>query len=70
MQQRARGIWYKDWQISFLLFTDDVVLLVIFCQDLKHALWMFVAEYEVAWMRIGSSKSKTMVRLEKGGWSL
>ncbi|KAK3575515.1 hypothetical protein QTP86_029266 [Hemibagrus guttatus] len=59
--QGLEGVRFGDHRILLLLFADGVVLLAPSRQDLQHALGHFEAEYEVAGMRVTTSKSETMV---------
>ena len=65
-------------KISWLLFTDDSVLLVYFESGLQHALNGFAAACDIAGMKINTSKtevlhfSRNLVKcsLQVGGVSL
>ncbi|KAK3547842.1 hypothetical protein QTP86_031969 [Hemibagrus guttatus] len=59
--QGLEGVRFGDHRISSLLFADDVVLLAPSGLDLQHALGRFAAEFEVAGMRVNTSKSEAMV---------
>ncbi|KAK3522284.1 hypothetical protein QTP86_001721 [Hemibagrus guttatus] len=59
--QGLEGVQFGDQRISLLLFVDDVVLLAPSSLDLQHALGHFVAECEMAGMRVSTSKSEAMV---------
>uniref|UniRef100_A0A8C6KY55 Reverse transcriptase domain-containing protein n=1 Tax=Nothobranchius furzeri TaxID=105023 RepID=A0A8C6KY55_NOTFU len=63
--QGVEGIRFGGLRIRSLLFADDVVLLASSERDLQLSLERFAAECEAAGMRISSSKSETMVLIQK-----
>uniref|UniRef100_A0A8C6LI62 Reverse transcriptase domain-containing protein n=1 Tax=Nothobranchius furzeri TaxID=105023 RepID=A0A8C6LI62_NOTFU len=63
--QGVEGIRFGGQRIRYLLFADDVVLLASSERDLQFSLERFAAECESAGMRISSSKSETMVLIQK-----
>uniref|UniRef100_A0A8C6KHS8 Reverse transcriptase domain-containing protein n=1 Tax=Nothobranchius furzeri TaxID=105023 RepID=A0A8C6KHS8_NOTFU len=63
--QGVEGIRFGGLRIRSLLFADDVVLLASSERDLQLSLEWFGAECEAAGMRISSSKSETMVLIQK-----
>ena len=63
--QGVEGVRFGDLRIGSLLFADDVVLLASSGRDLQLSLEQFAAECEAAGMRIGTSKSETMVLSRK-----
>uniref|UniRef100_A0A8C6PMX5 Reverse transcriptase domain-containing protein n=1 Tax=Nothobranchius furzeri TaxID=105023 RepID=A0A8C6PMX5_NOTFU len=63
--QGVEGIRFGGLRISSLLFADDVVLLASSERGLQLSLERFAAECEAAGMRISSSKSETMVLIQK-----
>ena len=63
--QGVEGVRFGDLRIGSLLFADDVVLLASSGRDLQLSLEQFAAECEAARMRIGTSKSETMVLSRK-----
>jgi len=56
---------FGDLRIGSLLFADDVVLLASSGRDHQLSLERFAAECEAAGMRIGTSKSETIVLSRK-----
>uniref|UniRef100_A0A8C6MJS2 Reverse transcriptase domain-containing protein n=1 Tax=Nothobranchius furzeri TaxID=105023 RepID=A0A8C6MJS2_NOTFU len=63
--QDVEGIHFGGLRIRSLLFADDLVLLASSECDLQLSLERFAAECETAGMRISSSKSETMVLIQK-----
>uniref|UniRef100_A0A8C6P9E0 Reverse transcriptase domain-containing protein n=1 Tax=Nothobranchius furzeri TaxID=105023 RepID=A0A8C6P9E0_NOTFU len=63
--QGVEGFCFGGLRIRSLLFADDVVLLASSECDLQLSLEQFAAECEAAGMRISSSKSETMVLIQK-----
>ena len=61
----VEGVGFGGGRISSLLFADDVVLLASSSSDLQLLLGCFTAEYEVAGMKISTSKSEAMVLSRK-----
>ncbi|KAI3371391.1 hypothetical protein L3Q82_023988 [Scortum barcoo] len=60
--RRESGLGTTGFHLCFLLFADDVVLMMASSgQDLQHVLERFAAECEAAGMRISTSKSEAMV---------
>ena len=57
----VEGVGLRGLRIPFLLFADDVVLLVLSNCYLQLLLGMFGAECEAARMRISTSISEAMV---------
>ena len=50
------GIWFGKLRVTSLLFADDVVLLASSSQDLHGALEGFPAKYEVARIKVNTSR--------------
>lgn len=63
--QGPESVQFGGHRIDSLLFVDGVVLLASSYPDLQFALGRFSAECEVAWMRISTFKSDTVVLNKK-----
>lgn len=57
-------VWFDDLRIT-LVFSDGGVLLASLNSELQHALGQFVAECEVARIRLNTSKSEALVLSQK-----
>ena len=55
------GVWFGYLIVASLLFLDDEVLLASSSHDLQRALEQFETKCEVAWIRVGPSKTEVMV---------